>query len=59
MNRDEVISKIIVGLVDDIGDRSGIGDQLQSIDDEILTQEIYPAWREIIGRELDKLERKV
>ena len=47
-----VIEKIIQALIDDITDRSGLGDEWGELDDDIK-EEIKQAWTTIIQKHID------
>jgi len=46
--------KIFKKLSDDIRDRKGIGDEWESIDSDIMRDEIKPTWIEIIEKVLNE-----
>ena len=50
----EVSEYIVNNIIDDIGDRRGIGDEFESIDDDIQ-DEIRSSWNQIVLNGLSKL----
>jgi hypothetical protein len=45
-------------IAEDIRDRSGLGNAWEAIDEDIIKDEIFPIWREIIAEEIAKTPRK-
>ena len=53
MDKKRIAKKIVKGILEDISDRAGLGDELSNVDSDIK-KEIREAWEAIILNALDK-----
>ena len=47
-DREAIVNRIIAALIADIEDRAGLKWEWEKIEPDIMTEEIIPAWRDII-----------